>query len=95
MTRLELYLHKRRNKRLVWLTIIISLIVILFGLTTVDSAVHTMLGVDDEIKLLDLTKKRNAVYELTVMNTVREVNLIYLKKDLEIVFNEIKDKLSK
>ncbi len=95
MTRLELYLQKRRNKRLVWLTIIISLIVIGFGLTTVDSAVHTMLGVDNEIKFLDLTKKSDDIYELTVMNTIREINLVYLKKDLEAVFNRLEKSLSK
>lgn len=86
MNRLELYRRRRRNKRLVFLTILISLAVLVIGLVTVDHAVNSMLTIEDEVKIVSIVKKADLVYELNFMNYPSEVNLSYIKKDIDNLF---------
>ncbi|WP_094547729.1 hypothetical protein [Petroclostridium xylanilyticum] len=83
MNRLELYRRRRRNKRLLFLAILASLAILVVGLVTVDHAVNSMLGVEDELKIVSLVKTADSIYILNFMNYPMEVNLSYLKKDFK------------
>ncbi|MCG8501578.1 MAG: hypothetical protein MJB12_14420 [Firmicutes bacterium] len=82
MSRLQWYKRRKRHKRLVLLTIFLSLVIVTVGLLTVNSAVNTMLGAEDELKLVSLIQKADSIYRLSIMNYTSEINLSYIKEDL-------------
>ncbi|WHH60432.1 hypothetical protein [Petroclostridium sp. X23] len=81
MNRVELYRRRKRNKRLLLFTILACFAVLVVGLITVDYAVNSMLGVNDEIKIATLVKTGDSIYEVNFMNCQEDINLSYLKKD--------------
>lgn len=56
--------------------------VIIVGLMTVDAAVNEMLGLE-ETKMMYVTQKADAIYELKFMDRYVTVNLIYVRQDYE------------
>ncbi len=80
MNRLEMYKQKRRQKRVVFLSLFLGITIIVVGLMTVDAAINEMLGLE-ETKIMHITQKADAVYEVKLMNHYVTVNLIYAKQD--------------
>ncbi len=85
MNRLELFKRKKRNRRLIVSTIIISTLLIIVGMLTVDYAFNNMLNAQEEIKILTLTKKEDSVYLFNFMNCTGKINFTYVKNDIDKV----------
>jgi hypothetical protein len=90
MRRLETYKRKRRGKRLVLYIVAVSILAATVGLTVVDKAVSSMLGVDDGFKIIGFTKKAEAIYNWDFMNCKGELDLSYINRDLDYLNKKVK-----
>ncbi|NLY44366.1 MAG: hypothetical protein GX066_10510 [Clostridiaceae bacterium] len=90
MNRLELYRQRKRNKRLFYLVIFLSLLIVVVGFVTVDYAVNSMLGVEEKLSIIRIEKTGDPVYALYFMNNRGIIDLRYIKKD----FNKVVEQMS-
>lgn len=82
MKRLELYKCERRQRKLVFVAMTISIMILVIGLTTVDTVVNSMLGVSEQKRMIMVTQKEDSIYQVSFMNLPGEFNLRYIRKDL-------------
>jgi len=82
MNRLKLYKEMRRQKRLIKITFIISIIILSLGLYIVDSSLNAMLGLEGKYRIIVITEKEEGIFDVSFMNQTREINLTYIQKDI-------------
>ena len=73
----------KRQHRLVKATLFINIIILAIGLYVVDSSVNTMLGFQNPNRIILIDKRTDNIFDINFMNNTCEINITYLKKDME------------
>lgn len=92
MNRVERYREIRKRRRKFSCTILLCFLITAFGIFMVDYSINQSLTNEGELKVVYFNSSDDGLLELNMMNKKVTLNMYYLRRDLENLYNRINQK---